>query len=182
MSESDRFRSPGAGGEVQRLQAEALGQPGQRRFRIVVSIHGETYIIWMEKQQMQALGIAIEQILRQAPSQSLELESAQLPVDFDENTGSQFRLGRVELGFEDSGSAIIINAYDLQDEEHGSGLTMRITRRQASDLVHDAAALAAAGRPICPMCGSPMEPGGHVCPEQNGHLPLPLDDTIFGVG
>ncbi len=175
---SDQAPFPGHGGEVQRLKAEALGEPGQRRFRMVVSILGETFIIWMEKQQMQALGIAIDQVLRQVQPESPDLETSSLPIDFDEETGNQFRLGRVELGFEETGEHIVINAYDIQDDENGSGLTMRMTRGQARDLVRDAAALAAAGRPICPMCGSAMDPGGHVCPEQNGHLPLHIDDTL----
>ncbi len=175
---SDQSPFPRQGGDVQRLKAEALGQPGQRRFRMVVSILGETFIIWMEKQQMQALGIAIDQVLRQIQQQAPELDGSSLPIEFDEETGNQFRLGRVELGFEETGEHIVINAYDILDEESRTGLTMRMTRGQARELVRDAASLAAAGRPICPMCGSPMDPGGHVCPEQNGHLPLLNDDTL----
>jgi uncharacterized repeat protein (TIGR03847 family) len=176
---SDDISFSGHGGDVQRLRAEALGEPGQRRFRMLVAILDETYIIWMEKQQMQALGMAIDQVLKQVPASGPDLDNASIPVDFDEETSNQFRLGRVELGFEETGEHIVINAYDIQDEENQAGLTMRLSRRQASDLVRDAAALAAAGRPICPMCGSPIDPGGHVCPEQNGHLPLPKDDTLL---
>ncbi|HYI25851.1 MAG TPA: DUF3090 family protein [Thermomicrobiales bacterium] len=175
---SDQSPFPGNGGDVQRLKAEALGEPGQRRFRIVVAVLGETFIIWMEKQQMQALGIAIDQVLRQVTGDAPLFDGASVPIDFDEDTSNQFRLGRVELGYEETGEHIIINAYDIQDDESGNGLTMRLSRSQARELVQEAAALAAAGRPICPMCGSAMDPSGHVCPEQNGHLPLPKDDTL----
>jgi hypothetical protein len=27
----------------------------------------------------------------------------------------------------------------------------------------------AGGRPICPLCGAPIEASGHVCPRSNGH-------------
>jgi uncharacterized repeat protein (TIGR03847 family) len=27
----------------------------------------------------------------------------------------------------------------------------------------------AAGRPICAMCGEPIDPEGHFCPRKNGH-------------
>jgi predicted amidophosphoribosyltransferase len=27
----------------------------------------------------------------------------------------------------------------------------------------------AAGRPICSMCGQPIDPEGHFCPRKNGH-------------
>lgn len=175
---NDRSAFPGGGGEVQHLRAEALGEPGQRRFRLLVVIHDETFIIWMEKQQMQALGLAIDQILEQVPATSPELDTGTAPYLPDETTSNQFRLGRVELGFEDSGDYILINAFDIQDDENEHGLSLRLSRSQARELIRDAAALAAAGRPICPMCGSPIDPGGHVCPEQNGHLPLKLGDTL----
>ena len=102
------------------------------------------------------------------------------PGEIDDSTTNQFRLGRVELGFDETVDSILINAFDIQaDEDDGPGLSMRLTRSQARALVRDAATLAAAGRPLCPMCGQPMDPGGHVCPEQNGHLPLPIDDTLL---
>lgn len=163
---------------VERFKAEALGEPGQRRFRLIVVIAGETCIIWMEKQQMQALGLAVEQIMQQWTTDSATFEGGTVPGLFDENTSNQFRLGRVELGYVDDDGSIVINAYDIQDDE-GPGFSMRFTRAQGRELVSDAAALMAAGRPICPMCGSPIEPGGHVCPEQNGHLPLSIDDIYI---
>jgi len=173
----DDFINPSPGGEVQQLRAEALGEPGQRRFRLVVVVAGDTWIIWMEKQQMQALGLAIGQILEQVAANAPTLEAGNPPLVIDDQTTNQFRLGRVELGFDETVENILINAFDFQDDENGPGLGMRLSLGQARELVREAAALAAAGRPLCPMCGQPMDPGGHVCPEQNGHLPLALGDT-----
>lgn len=163
---------------VERFHAEALGEPGQRRFRLIVVVAGETCIIWMEKQQMQALGLAVDQILQQSNSGGTSLDGGSVPGLFDEDTSNQFRLGRVELGYVEDDGSIVINAYDMQDDE-GAGFSMRFTRAQARELIGEAAALVAAGRPICPMCGQPIEQGGHVCPEQNGHLPLPIDDIYL---
>ncbi len=176
---SDDFRLFGSTDEVQRFRAEALGEPGQRRFRLIVVVNDETYIIWMEKQQMQALGLAIGQILEQVPSSGPAIGSGGIPGDIDETTSNQFRLGRVELGFDESGDSILIHVFDIQEDESDQGLNMRFSRPQARELIRDAAALAAAGRPMCPMCGQAMEREGHVCPEQNGHLPLPLDDSLL---
>jgi uncharacterized repeat protein (TIGR03847 family) len=177
---NDDFLSPDSVHDVQRFRAEALGEPGQRRFRLIAEVNGETYIVWMEKQQMQALGLAIGQILQQIPSSGPDLDPGDIPGEMDESTRHQFRLGRVELGFDEEGESILLHAFDIQDDENDPGLAMRFTRAQARSLVRDAANLAAAGRPMCPMCGQPMDPGGHVCPEQNGHLPLPIDDTVIG--
>ena len=61
--------------EAQRLRVEAIGEPGQRRFRLLALMDGETYIVWMEKQQLQALGLALEQMLEQLPSSGPDLGS-----------------------------------------------------------------------------------------------------------
>ena len=26
-------------------------------------------------------------------------------------------------------------------------------------------------RPLCPLCGNPLDPAGHICPAMNGHRP-----------
>jgi uncharacterized repeat protein (TIGR03847 family) len=176
--DNDLFSS-GTPGDVQHFRAEALGEPGQRRFRFLVVMQDVTYIIWMEKQQMQALGLAIGQILQQVPPSGPDMASSLLPVEFDEATSNQFRLGRVELGFDETNDSVVIHAFDVQEDESDAGLFMRLSRSQSRDLIRDASTLAAAGRSICPMCGQPIDPDGHVCPEQNGHLPLPIDDTMI---
>lgn len=165
--------------DVQRVRVEALGDPGQRRFRLMAVIDGETYIVWMEKQQLQALGLAIEQLLEQVPDSTVSLEPAASPLEFDDDTTHQFRVGRIELGYESVTSRVVISAYDLQqdDDEESATLVLRLTLGQSSELSTDAAIVVAAGRPRCPMCGNPVEPEGHVCPQQNGHLPISLDES-----
>jgi uncharacterized repeat protein (TIGR03847 family) len=167
------------GGDVQRLQADALGDPGQRRFRIMAIIDNETHIVWMEKQQLQALGMAIEQLLEQVPEDEEIVIGAESPLDFDETTRHQFRVGRIELGYDVTRGRVVISTFDIQLEDEGAPATLvlRLDLRQSAELSADAATIVAAGRPFCPMCGQPMDPEGHVCPQQNGHLPLSLDDS-----
>ena len=167
------------GGDAELLRAEALGEPGQRRFRIVAVIDGESYILWMEKQQVQALGMAIAQLIENLPDEP-DLSGGSSLVVVDEGTRNQFRVGRIELAFDEAVSQIVIAAYDIEQDDPNAPATllMRVTRTQGRDLSVEAAALVARGRPVCPMCGSPMEPEGHVCPEQNGHLPLSMNDEF----
>jgi len=179
---TDDFFSPRAGGDAQRVRADALGEPGKRRFRLLVVLDNETHIIWLEKQQLEALGIAIEQLLDQLPERPLSLDSSFSVAEFDDDTRSQFRAGRMELGFDVANDRLIIAAHDIQQEESEASpsLSIRITRTQAVDLSAEAARVVAAGRPRCPMCGELIEPGEvHVCPEQNGHLPLSFDDEFL---
>lgn len=161
------------------IRAEALGEPGSRRFRIVAVILGETYILWMEKQQVQALGLAIEQLVEHLPmpGPGATPESAV----YDEGTTNQFRVGRIEIAFDEAVSQIVVAAHDIEQEEgeESPTLAIRITRLQANDVARQAADLMTQGRPLCPMCGQPMDAGIHVCPEQNGHLPLTFDDELF---
>jgi uncharacterized repeat protein (TIGR03847 family) len=171
--------------DAQRLRVEAIGEPGQRRFRLLAVLSGETFIVWMEKQQMQALGLALEQMLEQLPDSGLELGATGLPVEFDLSTRRQFRAGRMELGYDEGADQLVIVAHDVNDEpetgeapleEVPASFACRITREQAREISADAAAVVAAGRPRCTMCGAPMGPGNHVCPQQNGHYPTALTE------
>lgn len=168
--------------DAQRLRVDALGEPGQRRFRLMAIIDGATHIVWMEKQQLQALGLALEQLLEQLPESGPEVDPTSLPVEFDDHTSNQFRAGRMELGYDERRDRIVVAAHDIQQDDDitESGrpeFACRLTRAQAREISADAATVAAAGRPRCPMCGQPMNPGGHVCPQMNGHLPLVIDET-----
>jgi len=170
--------------EAQRVRVEAIGQPGQRRFRMLVVVGGETYVAWMEKQQLQALGLALEQMLSQLPDTGPAIGGGMIPVEFDTETRRQFRVGRMELGYEERSDRVVIIAHDLaedsDEEEIGEvdddqpALTCAMTRDQAREVSADAAAVVAAGRPRCTMCGAPMGPGAHACPQQNGHFPREL--------
>ncbi|MGC4106458.1 MAG: DUF3090 family protein [Thermomicrobiales bacterium] len=177
---TDEFRQSIPGGDAQRVRVDALGEPGNRRFRFSAVIEGETFIVWMEKQQLQALGLAVEQMLDQLPEGSGIMAHESLPLDFDDATRSQFRAGRMELGFDPIRDRIVISAHDLQEEAALPSLSVRISRSQALELSTDAALVVSAGRPRCPMCGELYDPKSHhVCPEQNGHLPLSLDPDEF---
>jgi uncharacterized repeat protein (TIGR03847 family) len=174
---AEHFSSHSARDHAQRLKVEAIGEPGQRRFRLLAALAGETYVVWMEKQQLQALGLALEQMLEQTTDRGPEIDTSDPPLDFDTDSEHQFRVGRIELGYDIDADTFIVAAHDLLSEEQDdeSVLRFRMSRGQARSLSRDAAQVVAAGRPICPMCGQPMSGDHHVCPEQNGHLPLQLD-------
>lgn len=174
--------------DAQRLRVEAIGDPGQRRFRLMAVVGGDTFVVWMEKQQLQALGLALEQMLEQLPDRGPEVAPTSVPIDFDDDTRRQFRAGRMELGYDEGQDRLVIVAHDLNEDEEDAdpivaerdgevSFACRVTREQAREMSADAAAVVSAGRPRCTMCGRPMGPGPHVCPQQNGHLPHPLSET-----
>jgi uncharacterized repeat protein (TIGR03847 family) len=159
--------------DVQFIRPEALGEPGARRFRIVVVINGRTVIAWMEKDQVRRLGELLLDILRRLPeSLATEAESVDI-VEPDDQTPEQFRAGRMELSFDEEDDRLIVIMHDIEveDDDAPAALAFRLSRRQASQFSDEAEALVNAGRPPCPLCGRPMGPGPHVCEKQNGHLP-----------
>jgi len=53
------------------------------------------------------------------------------------------------------------------------------TQQQAQALTNTIAAIVPAGRPVCPLCGTPLDGSPHACVRQNGHreiVPLMEDD------
>lgn len=157
--------------DAERILVEAIGQPGERRFRLLSIVNGQSYAIWMEKEQVRALGLALEQMLERLPDAGPILPSNPGLAEFDRETRKQFRVGRMELGYDDDEDRIVVVAHDLNSQEDAdAAFACRITRDQARDLSAEAAAVVAAGRPRCTMCGEPMGPGPHVCPQQNGHF------------
>lgn len=157
--------------DVRWASVEALGEPGQRRFRLLISSGQETTVLWMEKMQVDALGQALEQLLHHIPAGSIEsLESASAPR-FDLSSDRQFRVGRLELGYDEERDRVVLIAYDLEEpEEFGPAVVCRFNRAQSVEITAEAERVVAAGRPHCVMCGMPMGPGPHACANQNGHL------------
>ena len=49
-------------GRIARLKADAVGEPGERRFRLIAeSLEGRSAVMWMEKEQMFLLGEALQE-------------------------------------------------------------------------------------------------------------------------
>ena len=73
---------------------------------------------------------------------------------------------------------IIVDLVELfEEEEEGqrqgeepASARIRISREQAQAFAARATELMKAGRPLCPVCSGPMDPGGHICPRSNGHI------------
>ncbi len=157
--------------DVQYIRPEALGEPGQRRFRVVVVINGATRISWMEKEQVRRLGELLQDVLSRLPSQETAPESLTPLISPDEATPFQFRAGRMELSYDGEDDRLIVLIHDIEAEENSPpALAFRLSRSQSNEFSAEAERLVEAGRQLCPLCGRPMGPGPHVCEKQNGHL------------
>lgn len=164
-------------GLATRLEADALGEPGKRTFRLLVRSGSSSALIWIEKEELMALAVAVEQSLDQvAPQVVMEAELAPLsgPVqDFPLNPTVEFRVGQLQLGHDAVNEQFQLIASDIEHMQQGEDtptLMVRVNYELAGRLCRQVAALSAAGRPRCPLCGQPMGPEPHSCPLANGHI------------
>jgi uncharacterized repeat protein (TIGR03847 family) len=171
-------------GPVTRLQAQAIGEPGHRTFRLLIeSDDGRTAALWVEKEQLQALGLAVEQLLAEFQGKPGSRQPRQAPVEsFPQNPSVDFKIGRLALGQDESelesGPRYVLLVYDIEsstgeEDEPTQPATFacRATREQLRVLSKNIAEVVAAGRPRCPLCGEPMDSKDqrHGCVRANGH-------------
>jgi uncharacterized repeat protein (TIGR03847 family) len=158
---------------VDGIGAEAVGPPGQRRFRLIAR-NGSLYAsLWMEKEQLSALGTTIQQQIvrlgrpaardRPAPL----LTGAEVPASPD----VEFVSGQIGLGYDEQQQQFVVFAYPAEaPEDEAAAWSGRFTVPQARSLSREIDRLVNAGRPKCPLCGLVLDaPAEHVCPRTNGH-------------
>ncbi|GMV86598.1 MAG: hypothetical protein AMXMBFR80_24530 [Dehalococcoidia bacterium] len=162
-------------GPLIHISAEAIGQPGQRRFRLrVMNDAGESASLWLEKEQLAALGDAIETVLKDeaytyqpvAPDDAAP--EAVLPLD----ATVDIQLAQLSMGVNTEARRIVLICADSPaGAEETRGVTMEFDYRRGFELRRQIAEVVSAGRPPCPLCTAPMDPSGHVCVRTNGHHP-----------
>jgi uncharacterized repeat protein (TIGR03847 family) len=174
---------------VSNLEAEAIGTPGQRSFRLRISSGGRTASAWLEKEQLQALALALMRLLVQMgqPEYIPAAGAVANPLSaFPEKPSLDFKVGHLGLGLDHADESIVLFAYDVESEEDPEEetepeqeeseqaeavLSCRASPAQCRDLVAMIEGVVAAGRPICHLCLAPIDPEGHVCARSNGHRP-----------
>jgi uncharacterized repeat protein (TIGR03847 family) len=163
--------------------AGTVGDPGQRVFYLQARGEGVVVSLRCEKQQVAALADYLAGILDDLPT----VEPHDVPTDLDliEPVVAEWIVGSLGVAWDETADRVVLVAEevvvsesgddedddDVDDEEPPSGATarFRLTRQQVAGFVGRARELVASGRPMCPFCGRPMDPDGHVCPRSNGH-------------
>lgn len=167
-------------GLVERLQASAVGLPGQRTFRLQFqNDEGRSAALWLEKEQLQALGDAIDQLIAQLSNdQFVDLVNVNSPAEpeaiaeeFFPEPVVEFKIGRLALGYDESRSRFTLLVHDIEADQTGAAsFRCMVTKEQLQRLSEQVDVVIAAGRPVCPLCGAPLETGvAHFCPPSNGH-------------
>ena len=164
---------------VVHITTDAIGQPGQRVFYIQAQSADNTLTVVVEKVQIQTLALGVEDFLSEVSQRYPDL--ATVSPEYDEArmhiqppVDPLFRVGELGLAYDsDSDMAVlvvreIINA-ESQTQEDASVIRFWCTRSQLSAMGRWGLEVSGRGRPVCPLCGQPIEASGHFCPKRNGH-------------
>jgi uncharacterized repeat protein (TIGR03847 family) len=156
---------------VSRITAGAVGEPGNRIFYIQARSADQLVTFLVEKEQVRALAVSIQQMLAAIPEpETVEVEAD--PHGLEEPLLPEWRVGPMALQYDDSRDRIVLVANELIDEEAGgdaASARLVATREQARALAEQAERVVEAGRPQCRFCGFPLDADGHMCSAMNGH-------------
>jgi len=149
--------------------AGAVGAPGQRVFYLQAR-EGRTLVtLKSEKEQVRALGEYLSTLLeRVADAGDPPVTNLALLEPVEE----AWAVGTIGVGYDEASGRVVVVLTGVVEEEGDEAPSARfaLTRAQAAAFVNRAQELMRGGRPICPMCSGPIDPGGHACPRSNGHV------------
>jgi uncharacterized repeat protein (TIGR03847 family) len=173
-----------------------VGPPGQRVFYLQARQGHEHITLKLEKQQVAAIAQFLGEILSDLPVADPLPDDDSLALT--EPVQPEWAVGGLQLAYDSDADRIVILAEEVTGEEgsddpddpdEGGGLggsdasvgddpvgdrgsgRLSLTRTQAAAIVRRGWDLVQAGRPICALCGHPIDPDGHSCPRTNGHRP-----------
>ncbi|POH56970.1 DUF3090 domain-containing protein [Arthrobacter glacialis] len=169
-----------------RVVVGTIGLPGARTFYLQVRAGKQIVSIALEKQQSALLAENIDDIL----DQLLTVESNPFsiptgtPIELVDNdpleaVQEQFRAGAMSLGWDPTTAQIVIEAYPIPDSDDDDDdndessdedgaiesemLLVRIPVGTARAFAKRTREIVGAGRPLCPLCGYPVDADGHIC-------------------
>ena len=170
----------------ERFVAGTVGEPGARTFFLQARSGGRLTSVALEKAQVAALAERVNELLDeivrrsggQAPVPALPPTGTEDTAPLDVPIEEEFRVGTMSLAWDSERQVVVIECFEVDDEDVEAGLDpdparnlLRVSLDGATARAFSqrATALVAAGRPPCPFCAGPLDPGGHVCPRANGY-------------
>jgi uncharacterized repeat protein (TIGR03847 family) len=177
-------------GMVSTIGADAVGRPGQRRFRMFARSTRASAVMWMEKEHLNSLSLALDQFLALATEGEVLRTEARagtslsrlkgMPPDFPLAPTYDFQVGQMKLNYDEREETFVLNVTPLEmivepgqdpliEMHEDESIQFAFTQQGAQELSNAIAEVVAAGRPVCPLCGTPLDGGPHSCVKQNGH-------------
>jgi uncharacterized repeat protein (TIGR03847 family) len=189
-------------GPVDLLGADAVGQPGQRRFRLFARSRRAAMLIWIEKEQLNNLSLELDRLLAQLTEGRVLRTIAEadesamgainrplpgMPTNFPKTPDYELQASgpggqavQMILSYDEGRDLFELLAMPVDvilqaDQEpqavirEDEAVSLLFTQEQAHKLSSTITTLVSSGRPVCPLCHTPLEEGPHACVRQNGH-------------
>jgi uncharacterized repeat protein (TIGR03847 family) len=180
-----------------RFIAGTIGEPGHRAFFLQARQGGSIVSVAAEKTQVAVLAANLAALLDTLAERGVEgIPSADLERQVDDEPLGEplveaFRVGAMTIGWDSASQMVVIQAAALTDDEvddddDGAALIEAVMDDDAVDgpdlirvrlspadiraFVARAARVIAGGRPLCPRCGQPLDPQGHICTRPTAYL------------
>ena len=171
-----------------RFVAGTVGEPGARTFFLQARKGGDVVSVALEKTQVAVLAQQLDALLDILADRGVDAVPAEAdPTQLDsaplgEPLVEAFRVGAMTLAWDGEHDRVVIEAAAVQEDSDGSPdaiddgpdgpdlVRIRIDGPTARAFVDRATRVVAAGRPLCPRCGEPLDPQGHICARPNAYL------------
>jgi uncharacterized repeat protein (TIGR03847 family) len=176
-----------------RFVAGTVGEPGHREFFLQARQGGSIVSVAAEKTQVAVLAANLAALLDTLAERGVEgipADAGDRPID-DEPLGEPlveaFRVGAMTIGWDSARRMVLIQAAAItedadedaiveavlaeDDDADGPDLIrVRLAPAEIRAFVVQAARVIASGRPLCPRCGEPLDPQGHICTRPTAYL------------
>ena len=147
-----------------KVMVGARGDVGNRLFLLQARQGRRLVIVKCEKLQLSALAEWLAQVINDLG------RPGHLPDDLDlePEYEADFTAGDISIALDEETQLIDVTFESLEEEDT---LQLTLSKEWAGALALAITRLVEAGRPVCPLCGGPLDPKGHDCPRTNGHSP-----------
>lgn len=177
-------------GLVTILGADAIGLPDQRQFRLFTQSARGSVLMWLEKEQLDGLSVALDrslalitegQVLRTEARVGGRPAPEGLPANFPRSPDYECQVGQMRLTFHEQDSTFQLHIVPtevtiergrepqihLREEDTVSFI---FTQQQAQQLSSSIRSIISTGDLICQLCHKPLDGlRSHTCVKQNGH-------------
>jgi len=163
-----------------RVVVGTVGSPGSRTFYLQVRDGARSASVALEKEQSAVLAETIDEILDALMADgenrfNVPAATAAELVDndpLDQPVEEQFRAGSLRLAWDPTTAQVVVEAFPVDDSDEDDDdsetepsemLLVRMPVGTARAFVQRTRQVVRSGRPLCPLCGMPMDDDGHVC-------------------
>ncbi|MBI64221.1 MAG: hypothetical protein CL778_02950 [Chloroflexi bacterium] len=149
------------------INADSIGNPGKRTFKIVARSNSNNVTIWMEKESLFQIGISLAQFIatNTEPKNKDNFEDKNLVI----NNDIEFRSDDISLSHDSRADIFtIFSSGYIEDEYIDSSFSF--SRNQAEKLSRKILDVVSSGRKPCFLCNVPLDPDNtHLCNKLNGY-------------